>query len=158
MKTKFLLPNRFKLIGWLLFIPSFILGFLVVAYDFEMDFFDFSVFAFVADETLGTYSFMSMTEDNFLEEILGLIAIVGGLMVAFSKVKLEDEYIQTMRLNSLVWATYVNYAVLFISIAFVFGTYFFWVLLLNMFTLIIFFIARFEFKLFLHRKSIGHEE
>ena len=76
----------------------------------------------------------------------------------FSKEKDEDEFIAKMRLESLVWATYVNYSILLLALIFVFGIAFFWVMAANMFTLLFFFIIRFHWVMTRARKNLADYE
>ena len=107
---------------------------------------------------MGDQLVFAMAENNVLNEIIGVILIISGLMVAFSKEKQEDEFISKLRLESLVWATYVNYAVLLVSMLFVFGISFLWVMIFNMFTILLFFIVRFNWQLRKLNKIVENEE
>jgi hypothetical protein len=72
-------------------------------------------------------------------------------MVGFSKEKNEDEFIANLRLSSLLWAVLVNYGLLLLAFVFVYGFPFLNVMVYNMFTVLIIFIARFNY--ILHRNS-----
>ena len=74
------------------------------------------------------------------------------------KEKTEDEFIAMIRLESLVWATYINYGVLILALIFVYDIPFFWVLVFNMFTTLIFFIIRYNWALNNSKKSIENEK
>ncbi len=158
MNTSYLIPHRYKVLGWILFIPSLIIAFLTILYEWTPPLFTFKTFTLAHDEIFGKDIYFGIIETNMFAEIIGLLAIIGGLIVAFAKTKQEDELIQSMRLRSLVWATYINYAVLFIAIAFVFGIAFFWVLIFNMFTLLLLFIARFHYSIYRLNTQVRHEE
>ena len=97
-------------------------------------------------------------QDNVFNELVSVLIILGGLLVAFSKTKLEDEYISRIRMESLIWATYVNYGVLLVAVLFVFNLAFLDVMIYNMFTILIFFVARFHFILFKTKRQLSHEE
>jgi hypothetical protein len=153
MKTKYLLPNRFKIIGWFLFIPGIILGILYLIYEPHPEFLDATVFAIA--ESLFEFSFI---KNNVFDEITSLLLIIGAIFIAFSREKSEDEYISKIRLDSLVWATYVNYIIVILAIIFVYDFGFYWVILLNMFTILIFFIIRYNWALYKSRKQIRDEE
>lgn len=157
MRANYLFPHKFKRLGWGVLIPSLILGFIGVAGNWEPSFLDFKVPAIAVDEFMGEKQFFGMTENNILNEIMGALIIVSGLLVAFSKEKVEDEYIAKTRLESLVWATYLNYGILLIALLFVYDLSFFWVMIFNMFTLLLFFIVRFNYQVY-KLKSQGHEE
>ena len=158
METNYLLPYRFKKIGWLLFIPSAILGLLTLIYDWTPDFLNVNVFGIFIDEIIGTTKPFGFISNNILNEILGVLAIISGLMIAFSKERVEDELISKIRLQSLVWATYWNYGILVLAFLFVFDLSFFWVMIFNMYTVLIFFIIKFNWSLVNLNKGLTYEE
>ena len=98
------------------------------------------------------------TENNFIDEILTTLFIVCGLIFAFSKEKIEDEMVSKIRLESLVWATYVNYGVLLFCVIFIYGLSFIQVMQYNMFTLLLFFIIRFHWTLYKNSKLATYDE
>lgn len=160
MKLKFLFPNKFKKIGWLILIPSAIIGLVVLIYEYEPSFLDFNVPAIFVDEIILSDSkrLFGIVNNNILNEILGILIIISSLLVAFSNEKLDDEYISKIRLESLVWAVYVNYGILLFSFLFIYDFSFLWVMIFNMFTVLLFFIIRFNWQISILKKSAYHEE
>jgi hypothetical protein len=79
-------------------------------------------------------------------------------MVAFSKLKTEDEYMMKIRLESLVWAVYVNFIVIIIANIAIFGIDFLDVLMLNMYTILVLFILKFYSAIFKFKQIIKHAE
>ena len=158
MKTNYLFPNRFKKIGWLLFIPGILLGIVYLIYQSDISLFDIKVFAIAEKVIFNDADFFTISENNVLDEISSILLIIGALLIAFSKEKTEDEFISKIRLESLVWATYINYAILILAIIFVYDITFFWVLVFNMFTLLVFFLIRFNWALYKSKNQIGNEE
>lgn len=158
MKTKYLFPARFKKIGWVVLIPTLIAGLFTLILEWEPKFLDVSVFGLLIDNTFGTEKTFGLVENNILNEILGILVILSGLLVAFSRESEEDELISKIRLESLVWATYCNYGILLLAFAFLYDFSFYWVMVVNMFTLLLLFILKFQLSLLKLRKSIGHEE
>lgn len=158
MKLDYLFPHRFKRIGTMILIPCILFGLYVVNSDLEPEFFDLRVPAIFVDEIIGDKFMFGMTENNVLNELIGIILIISFLMVAFSKEKQEDELIEKIRLKSLVWATYVNYGVLLFSMIFIYGMSFLWVMIFNMFTILLFFIIRFNWQVRKLNKSLTYEE
>lgn len=153
MNTNYLLPNRFKKIGWFLFIPGIILGILYLIYEPQPTFLNANVFAIA--ESLFEFSFI---KNNIYDEITALLLIIGPIFIAFSREKSEDEYISKIRLESLVWATYVNYSIVILAILFIYNFGFIWVLISNMFTILFFFIIRFNWTLYRSKKQLRNEE
>jgi hypothetical protein len=161
MKTNILFPNQFKRIGWILLLPSTILGILIIFFDFKLKFLDLNVFAIYSssiDFLGGSTNIMGFEKNNITDEIIGILFIVGAVFVAFSKEKQEDEFIAKTRLESLVWATYMNYAVLILCILFFYNIGFLLVMIFNMFTILIFFIIRFYYILYKSNLSLSHEK
>lgn len=148
MKINYLFPYQFKRIGWYLLIPSSLIGLAAVVYDYQPDFLNFNVPALFIDDFFKEAQLYGMISNNILNEILGVLIIVSSLFVAFSKEKQEDEYISKIRLESLVWAVYFNYGILLFSFLFIYDFSFLWVMIFNMFTILLFFIIRFNWQLF----------
>ena len=158
MKTHFLFPRQFKKIGWLLFVPSLAVAIFLTLSGFDFDnHLNAKVFALFNDDLMGKQHFMAITENSISDEILLSLIIIGGLLVGFSKLKNEDEFIAKIRYESLVWAVYFNFAVMLFATVFVYGLYYFHVMIANMFTLLFFFIIRFHVMLYKLKPS-GDEE
>ena len=158
MKLNYLFPHKWRKFGWIVFIPSVVFGLITVITEYEPGFLDMRVPGIFIDEILGKSRVIGFTTNNILNELLGAMVIISGLLVAFSKEKNEDELISKIRLESLVWATYVNYGILLLSIIFVYGLSFFWVMVFNMFTILLFFIIRFNWQIKLLNKDSAYEE
>ena len=163
METRFLLPKKFKLIGWILLVPSAILGVLKIIYfpDSGLKLLDLKVFTLYSGEFSlwgGPPVILGFDKVNITGTIIGIFFILGAVMVAFAKEKHEDEYIAKTRLESFLWATYVNYAVLLFSFIFFYGIGFMYVMIFNMFTIILLFIIRFNYVLFRSTKSLKDEK
>ena len=155
MKTRYLLPNKFKKVGWLLFVPSLILGLILFFNDFEFPNWNVNVFSIFKEKLFKTNL---LKNHNILIEISAIFIIIGGILVGFTKEKKEDEYIEKIRVESLIWATYVNYIVLFLAIILLFDFTFLNFMVINMFTLLLFFIIRFNFLLYKFKKSANNEK
>ncbi|RPD96202.1 hypothetical protein EGM88_10580 [Aureibaculum marinum] len=160
MKINYLFPYKFKKIGWFILIPSAILGFVTLIFDYEPSFLDFNLPAiFINDLNLfSDKRLFGMVNNNIFNEILGIFIIISSLFVAFSKEKSEDEYISKIRLESLVWAVYINYAILLFSFMFIFDFSFLYVMIFNMFTVLLFFIIRFNWQISKLKKTANYEE
>ncbi|MFD1614041.1 hypothetical protein [Gelatiniphilus marinus] len=159
MKTNYLLPNKFKIYGWILLGIGIILGIYLKSKDFETNILVTNVISALHENNFlypeKGYSYFKVIENDIIDEICALLIIIGGILVGFSKEKIEDEYIYKLRKDSLVWAIITNYIILMLTIIFVYNFTFFDVLVFNMFTPLLFFIIRFNF---LKLKSRSHEE
>ena len=148
MEPRFLFPHRFKLIGWIIAIPSIILGLFILIDDLRFDFLTVKLpfKYFFADEFLSSHETGNeFSLFNFTDEIATIGSIVGLLLIAFSKVKYEDEYVSKLRLESLQWAVYVNFFLLIVSTILIHGMSYYIIIVYNMFTPLIIFIIRFYY-------------
>jgi hypothetical protein len=158
MKTRFLFPNQFKNFGWLLFIPSVLATLIISVLNISTDeYLNISVFSIYQDSIGEIPGFFKFIKNSILDEILTIGIIVGGILVGFSKLKEEDEMISKIRYESLVWATYLNYAIILFFTLFIFDLPYLNVLFYNMFTLLLFFIIRFHYMIYKLNTS-NHDE
>ncbi len=145
MTPSLLLPHRYKLIGWLLFIPFLALGIIWRFWDVELDFLTIGF----SQSTVSGKNF-NLTDNsalNFTDEIALTGMITGLLFIAFAKEKREDEFISRTRLVSLQWAVLINYILLVVAAWFIHGLAFIDVLMYNMLTVLLLFIIRFHIVL-----------
>jgi hypothetical protein len=155
MKTHYLLPNKYKSLGWFLFITGLIGLILLYAFQYDGEFMVTKVFSIYSDPFIGEPGFFKIVENGIADELVFIFIIIGGLLVGFTKEKVEDEYIYKLRTESLVWAIIFNYTLLLFTIVFVYDMTFFNVLIFNVFTPLLFFVFRFNF---IKLKSVNHEE
>ncbi len=154
MKTRFLFPNYFKTLGWVLFVPSIILILSSSIFNVSPDdFLTVSVFA-IYQESIGEVpGFFDVITNSISDELLTFGLILGGIFIGFSKMKNEDEMISKIRYESLVWATYLNYGLILFFALFIYGMPYLSVLFYNMFTLLLFFIIRFHYMIYKLNKT-----
>lgn len=146
MLTKILLPHHFKKLGLIGFFPFTALLFFANYFDFSFAFLEFS---FSKD-----LLFSSSTE-NFTNEV-GLIGVFISLfLIAFSREKEEDEFIQKLRLDSLLLASYANTFILILGTLVFYGFGYLEFMGYNMFTIQLIFILRFQWVLRQQRKSLN---
>lgn len=139
MKSNYLLPHFLKKAGLIVLIPSLIFGFLVMYADYEIPGFETTL-------VTSSHLFDKGTSNNNLTDELASICFLASLfLVAFTEEKIEDEWVMQVRLDSLQWAVYVNYGLLAVAILFVYDIRFFEVLVYNMYTILVFFILRFNY-------------
>lgn len=153
MEKSYLLPHRFKKLGWVLLIFGFVLGLTYQVLDwFDVDLYDFFEKKMVDIIYLDFNN--KILKGGLLDELIAILIIIGGIIVGFSKTKVEDEFINQLRLSSLVWAVYVSYGVLFFAVIFIYDMAFFNIMSINMFTVLLFFVARFHVLLYRVNKSV----
>lgn len=160
MKTSYLFPYQFKKISGIVFWVSLLLlsGYYILDNfgNFEIK---TKVFSVIGNSgLLGDSEWFMWIENSIVDEVLFLLLIVSGLVYAFSKEKTEDEMVSKIRLDSLVWATYFNYIVILLCYMFIYGIAFLNVMMVALFSHLLFFIIRFRWIMYKQNKSSGYEE
>jgi hypothetical protein len=156
MKTKFLLPNRCKSIGWVIFLPAFVLMIFNLHYGFTFKILDYEASG-VKKISFDNGFLFTIQFNNFTDEVGGFLLIIGLLMIAFSKEKNEDERILKLRLESLLWAVLVNSVFLILSIIFFYDGLFLKIMAYNICTPLILFILRFNLLLYNEQRILKKE-
>src|SRR5690606_32793650 len=76
------------------------------------------VFAMVSDDGSlfnPTPEYSSIIKNSITDEIIECMFFIGGIVLVFSKEKIEDEMITYIRLKSLVYATYFLFSLLILN-------------------------------------------
>ncbi len=153
-----LLPNRYKKVGWFILIPATIFGIILLFTGFDAMPLNAPVFAIFSNEILKETHSFGFVHTNITVTLVGILFIAGALLVGFSKEKTEDEFISRLRLSYLLWAVLVSYILLLVCFVFIYGTAFLSVMMYNMFTVLIIFIARFNYVLYRSNKFLTDEK
>lgn len=158
MKNNLLLPHKYKRIGWFVLIPALVISLFVLFLGYDALEWKATVFVLYSDEFMGESQSFAWINTNIVNTVLGVLLILGGLLVAFSKEKREDEYIASLRLTSLLWAVLLNSLLLLFAFLFFYGLIFINVMLFNMFTTLLIFIVRFNYVLYRDSKIAADEK
>jgi hypothetical protein len=154
MLTRFLFPHRCKWVGWVLVVLATTLGLLQLTGTFALP----SFMAWLPP-LLGSHDTLSggsISREN--TDLYAVLLILGGLLAACSRERYEDEYINKIRLDSLLWALYAYYALLALAFVLVSGMSFFMVMTYAMFAPLLLFLLRFELVLRFTSRSLPDEE
>lgn len=157
MENSVLLPIQFRKIGLILVGISILM--IIADYFGGLKFLeDISVLAVYNsgvpfDQNEGAPHFFQIIKDDFRFEMIVVLALVGLLFFGFSKRKNEDELVQKIRLNALLWATYAHFTVFILFTIFTFGIFYLNFLLIGVFTILVIYILRFEYKMFQLNKN-----
>jgi hypothetical protein len=149
MKTRFLFPARAKYLGVVLIA----LGLLFNYYSNI----EGTAPVFVWENFSTAQSLRVEGAEVFDDEIQLSLVLIGLIMIACSKEKIEDEQITQLRLESLQWAVYFNYAVFFVLIFTQYGLGFLAASMYNVLTLLVFFIIRFRWSIYKNNRSMMKE-
>ncbi len=159
MKSIYLFPNKLKIPALILFLTSFVLIILLMTNTFEL-IINTKVFAISNDyilegENLDKHSVIII--DNIYNEILDILFFISGLVLIFSKEKVEDEMIAFIRYKSLTYTTYSVFLLLILSEIFIYGASFITVILSYFYGFIILLNIFYYTKLFIYKKQFSYE-
>lgn len=151
MNNTLLISHRWKTLGWALTIPALLGGIFFIVTDYPDEFLKVNIPAWLErflwiDDGLFSSNTKPQTL-SLLDEVIAISLLLGLLLLAFSKEKLEDEWIQHVRLESFQWAILINTLLLMAFTIFIHGFPFLNVMVYNMFTPLLIFVARFYFVL-----------
>ncbi len=148
MKTKLLLPSYFRTIGWIVFVPCFVLTLLSLIFSESdwfppLNFFE-SSHVFSRWTTCRNFNSNIFANDDFAGEILMTLTTLGFFCVAFSRLQIEDEWIGKVRLESLLWGFYLHTGFFIIATWGSYGLNFYIWLAWNMLVAPVTFLVRFN--------------
>ena len=142
-----------KISGWIFYL-SIPIGLFLLWNDRIHDVFVVNVFSIFSYEWIGSErTGFGWIENGLGDEIFTLLIIVSGLINSFSKEKIEDELISRIRLESLSLSLFISFGLIIISTFLVFNINYMYVLVFNLFLIILLFNLIFKFRLFKHYKS-----
>lgn len=157
MKSSYLFDFKYKKWGWILLIPAMILGILSTA---GGNFWEIPVLSIFHDSFMGSENdgLFRIVRNDISDEIAAVGTIIGAILIALSKEKIEDEFIAKTRLDSLVWALYLYYGLLTLAFIFIYDGSFLNVLIFDSFAFLIFFLIKFRYTLYKNKRSVRYEE
>jgi len=110
------------------------------------------------NEPIFTNNMGMWIENGLFDELITVVLIISGIIHSFSREKMEDEYISSIRLQALTWSIFVNYGLVLLATLLIFGMAYFHVMIIHLFSLIILFNLRFQYKLRTYYKISNDEE
>lgn len=146
MKKQMLLPHGFKKVGWVILIPTLVLGILMAIDGFN----GVPTFIYAGD--------LSETLRRATHNIALIGILLGIVFIACSRERIEDELIGRIRLSALLVALYANTAVVVVSALAVYELTFLYIMVYNLFTLPLLFLVVFRWKLWRLKKQGEHEK
>jgi len=143
-----------KISGWIfyLLIP---VGLFLLLTERIQDIFVVNVFSiFSYEEWIGSErTGFGWIENGLGDEVFTLLIIVSGIVNSFSSEKIEDELISRIRLESLSLSLFISFGLIIISTFLVYNLNYMYVLISNLFLIILLFNLIFKFRLYKHYNS-----
>ena len=147
--TPFLLPHIFKMAGYLIILPGFILLMIRFYYDLKPSFFDIKSFAIYS--TYLQTKYFSIINNHFTEELGGFLLLLGSTFVVLSKEKAEKPVFNELRLKAFILCFYTSSLFLIVTVLFVFGIAFIKIILFGLLIPYLVYYCIFKYLLFRYR-------
>ena len=137
MKTLWLLPEKCRKIGWVLFSACGILGLYIMLVE--------------------QYMPMNIELWPAIKTNIAIIGTLAGLyMVAFSKEKIEDEFINSLRMDAMIKAIILNCIIIAITSVALYGLWYVYTLSATQYFVLLAYIVIFRYNM--HKYSCQNEE
>ena len=150
----YLFSNKLKKTSGMVFYFSIPIGLFLFLTERIQDIFVVNVFSIFSYEWFESErTGFGWIENGLGDEVFTLLIIISGLINSFSKEKIEDELISKIRLESLSLSLFISFGLIIISTFLVFNINYMYVLVFNIFLIILLFNLIFKFRLFKHYNS-----
>lgn len=151
MKNHLLIPSKYKVYGWVIFLLFAMLH--VIAN---------IIYPELGKRLIPSGSLNGTSWDDIMDSNLTFVGcgvLLGLMMICFSRENREDEYISYLRLRSWQLSVLISYGILFVANLFVYGGWFLSFMVYNMLTVLIVFIVTFNLSLYkLKRERLDDEK
>ena len=142
--SKLFLPPVYKRIGWLLFVPSALIGVLAMHFELQIPWLD--------------YDGASLSDNNWTNELAFAGVLLGMWMMSFSRRVQEDEWTHKLRLEAFTLSFQISLACLFVANLAIYDGDFILVLVYNSLTPLLLFNVVFGLKLRAANKDLDVED
>lgn len=160
MKSIYLFPNKLKIPALVIFLISCIVYTIEASDIYTLPELETYVFAIVSDDGNlfnPTSEYSSIIKNSITDEIIQCMFFIGGIVLAFSKEKIEDEMITYIRLKSLVYATYFLFSLLILNELLIYGWASLYIDIFFYYAFVIFLNIFYYTKLFIYKKQFSYE-
>ena len=150
MKKNYLFPHYFQWIGWVIAIASFVVLLLGVINDITIRMPALYVDVFFDDDNKDGFFRMVKTSVYSIAMPLLIIALI---FIGFSKERVEDEFVQYIRSQSLIWSTYVSAGLFILGTLLIYGFLYMYIPYLVFFVFLLLFVIKFKIAMFRFNKG-----
>jgi len=111
----------------------------------------------ITEKAVGPSPVVQIITDNMIEEVIIFGLVIALALIAFSREKDEDEYVEHLRAKSLVWSLIVNMILILIATLFLYGSNFLAFTWIYLFGVPLVFAIKFEIELYRFRHPSDEE-
>ncbi|RRD75943.1 hypothetical protein [Tannerella forsythia] len=152
MKNTYLFPNSYRRIGQILAIPSALLcGYYLFFADGDL--LPCRMFSVLSFELFSSIEWFTMVETDAMRQISIVLFTISLLLIAFSREKEEDEYMEYLRSRSMRWAMLISGIVTIVVTLLVYNLAYLYFVFINLYLILILFILKYRIDLHRLRKT-----
>ena len=150
MKKNYLFPHYFQWIGLVIAIAAFVALVIGTINDVDIKMPALYVDVFFDDDNES--GFFRMTKSSIYSIAMPLL-VIGMVFIGFSKEKVEDEFVQYLRSQSLIWSTYVTATLFILATLLIYGIDYLYVPYLVFFVFLLLFVVKFKMAMLRFKKG-----
>jgi hypothetical protein len=154
--SSILLPRGFRPVGIVFVVAGVVLLVIRFYYGIKPEIFNLKVFAVFSSYLESKY--FELVKNQMIEEFGGILLLSGLFMIAFSREREEQEWMNGIRLRSFFITVYINTVFLILAILLTFGFGFVYMIILNLVLWLLIYIVTFRLLLFFKREKEGDTE
>lgn len=152
MKNAYLFPNSYRRIGQILAIPSaFLCGYYLFFAD--SDLMPCRMFSVLSFELFSSVEWFKIVEADMIKQMSIVLFTISLLLIAFSREKEEDEYMEYLRSRSMRWAMLTSGVVTIVVTLLVYNIAYLYFVFINLYLILILFILKYRIDLHRLRKT-----
>ena len=111
----------------------------------------------ITEKAVGPSPVVQIITDNMIEEVIIFGLVIALALIAFSREKDEDEYVEHLRAKSLVWSLIINMILILIATLFLYDSNFLVFTWIYLFGVPLVFAIKFEIELYRFRHPSDEE-
>jgi len=161
MKKNYLLPPYFKLIGLLMLLPTILYGVYVFLWTMMGSLMHNLSRSWHNDpypDGIATYAALIRGGWSWHYQIIIFVFTLSFAFMAFSREKVEDEYIWKIRMNSLVSALMIDCILICVAIFTLIGMNFVTFMVFNFYLIVAIYLVIFRIAIYQAKKTIDYEK
>ena len=152
MKNAYLFPSSYRRIGQVLAIPSVLLcGYYLFFADGDL--LPCRMFSVLSFDLFSSVEWFKMVETDAMRHISIVLFTVSLLLIAFSREKEEDEYMEYLRSRSMRWAMLTSGIITIVVTLLVYNLAYLYFVFINLYLILILFILKYRIDLHRLRKT-----
>ena len=149
--TFYLLPGRLRIPGSVFVLLGTVVLFIRFYFGIKPEWLELKVFAIYSAYL--DVKYITVIQNQLIEEIGGLFLLGGLYMIAFSKEKKETSVTNSARLQAFMISIWINAVLMVLSLLFIYGLGFAFMMMISSLFFLVTYIVTFRIQIHKHKRS-----